>query len=91
MAATLPPDSVDPGIPGLQALPLPEPGLDMFASLRFGLTHLIQNEDWQSLAVLPVDHPLVRRRLSGCWPPPMGGRSSLSYRGKHGHPIVHRP
>ncbi len=59
----------------------------MFGSLRIGLSHLIQSEDWERLAVLPVDHPLVRpetvRSLAAA-----GGRAVIpSYRGKHGHPI----
>jgi molybdenum cofactor cytidylyltransferase len=88
VTASLPPESVDPGIPGLQALPLPEPGLDMFASLRFGLTHLVQNEDWESLAVLPVDHPLVSAETVGLLATADGRALIPSYLGKHGHPIV---
>lgn len=88
VVATLPPESSDPEIAGLQALPLPEPNLDMFGSLKIGLNHLIQSEDWERLAVLPVDHPLVRsetvRTLAAA-----GARAAIpSYRGKHGHPIV---
>jgi len=88
VVATLPPESPDPEIAGLQALPLPEPDLDMFGSLKIGLNHLIQSEDWERLAVLPVDHPLVRpesvRALAA-----VDGRAVIpSYRGKHGHPIV---
>jgi len=87
VAATLPPESPDPGLAGLQLLALPAPGLDMFGSLKIGLGHLIQSEDWERLAVLPVDHPLVRpdsvRALAAA-----GGRAVIpSYRGKHGHPI----
>jgi CTP:molybdopterin cytidylyltransferase MocA len=87
VAATLPPESPDPGLAGLHPLALSEPGLDMFGSLRFGLEYLIQSEDWQRLAVLPVDHPLVRpesvRGLAAA-----GGRAVVpSFRGKHGHPI----
>jgi molybdenum cofactor cytidylyltransferase len=87
LAATLPPESPDPGLAGLQPLALPAPGLDMFGSLKIGLSHLIQTEDWALLAVLPVDHPLVRpgsiRALAAA-----GGAAVIpSYRGKHGHPI----
>ncbi len=88
VAATLPPESPDPGFSGLQALPLPEPGLDMFASLKIGLGHLIQSEDWQRLAVLPVDHPLVRSETVRALAAAGGPVVIPSYRGKHGHPIV---
>jgi len=59
----------------------------MFGSLKIGLHHLIQSEDWERLAVLPVDHPLVRsetvRKLVAA-----AGRAIIpSNRGKHGHPI----
>lgn len=88
IAATLPPGSLDPAILELQALPLPEPGLDMFASLLFGITQVVQSEDWQRLVVLPVDHPLVRaqtvRRISEA----EGTAVIPSYDGKHGHPIL---
>ena len=57
--ATLPPESGDPVIVGVQPLVLPEAGLDMFASLKVGLTRLIQTEDWDCVALLPVDHPLA--------------------------------
>ncbi|MCJ7756079.1 MAG: NTP transferase domain-containing protein [Thermoanaerobaculales bacterium] len=48
----------------------------------------MQSEDWERLAVLPVDHPLVRpesiRALAA-----VDGRAVIpSYQGKHGHPIV---
>ena len=86
--ATLPPESSDPEIPGLEALPLPGPGLDMFASLRFGLDHLIQSEDWERLAVLPVDHPLVAAASVEALVAAAGRAVIPSYRGKHGHPIA---
>jgi len=88
VAATLPPGSVDPQIPGLNPLPLPEPGLDMFASLRTGLDRLIQSDDWQVLAVLPVDHPLVTAETVAALAAAEGQAVIPSYRGKHGHPIV---
>lgn len=88
VAATLPPGSPDPGVSGLQALPLSERGLDMFASLRVGLRHLIQIEDWERLAVLPVDHPLVAANSVAALAAADGTAVIASYRGKHGHPIV---
>lgn len=85
--ATLPPGSQPPQIEGLEAMPLTEQGLDMFASVKFGLSFLIQSEDWDRLVVWPVDHPLVRpatvERLSDA-----GERAVIpSYNGKHGHPV----
>lgn len=87
VVATLPPESPDPGIPGLLALPLPAPGLDMFGSLKIGLNQLIQSEDWERLAVLPVDHPLVRPNTVRALAAAVGRAVIPSYRGKHGHPI----
>ena len=88
VVTTLPPESPDPEIAGLHPFALPAHGLDMFGSLRFGLIYLIQSEDWQRLAVLPVDHPLVRRESVRALAA-AGGRAVVpSYRGKHGHPIV---
>ena len=88
VVATLPPESPDPEIAGLQALPLLEPDLDMFGSLKIGLNHLIQSEDWERLAVLPVDHPLVRPEAVQALAAVDGRAVIPSYRGKHGHPIV---
>lgn len=85
--ATLPPGSDDPGIDGLDVAVLPEPGIDMFGSVRVGLSRLLEHEGWEATAVLPVDHPLVRqetvRALVGA-----GHRAAIpSYREKRGHPI----
>lgn len=88
VVATLPPESPDPGMSGLLALPLPASGLDMFGSLRVGLEHLIQSEDWDRLAVLPVDHPLVRPETVRALAAERGRAVIPSCRGKHGHPIV---
>jgi CTP:molybdopterin cytidylyltransferase MocA len=60
----------------------------MFASLRVGLRHLIQIEDWERLAVLPVDHPLVAANSVAALAAADGTAVIASYRGKHGHPIV---
>ena len=60
VVATLPPGSNDPQIEGLVVVPLPQPGLDMFASLRIGLRRLIGEDGWTRVAMLPVDHPLVQ-------------------------------
>ena len=60
IVATLPPGSTDPQIENLEVVPLPEPGLDMFASLRIGLRNLVGETEWTQVALLPVDHPLVQ-------------------------------
>ena len=86
VVATAPPDLEDFGIEGLETISLPGPGLDMFASLRCGLTHLASDETWRAVVVLPVDHPLVAVgtvRLLGA----ARGNVIPSYRGKHGHPV----
>jgi len=88
VAATLPPGTADPGIPGLEALTLAEPGLDMFGSLRIGLRHLIQSEDWERLAVSPVDHPLVAAASVASLARSDARAVIPSHKGKHGHPIV---
>jgi molybdenum cofactor cytidylyltransferase len=87
IVATLPPGSAHPGIDGLQALPLPERGLDMFTSLLIGFRCISGDPDWQKLAVLPVDHPLVRpptvRKLAAA----RGAAAVPCYDAKHGHPV----
>jgi len=88
VAATLPPGTDDPMIDGLVAVPLPGAGLDMFASLRIGLQRLVREQGWTRVAVLPVDHPLVRSAtiiaLAAAAAPAVIPR----HRGKHGHPVV---
>lgn len=87
VAATLPPGQAIDEVPGLRALPLPGPGFDMLASLRWGLRHLVSDPGWVKVVVLPVDHPLVRpvtvTALAGSTAEvavPVAG-------GKHGHPL----
>jgi CTP:molybdopterin cytidylyltransferase MocA len=87
VVATLPPGSLDPGIDGLAVVVLPEAGLDMFGSLRIGLGRFPEVSGWRKVAILPVDHPLVRpeavKILAGT-----DGRGVIpSFKGKHGHPI----
>jgi CTP:molybdopterin cytidylyltransferase MocA len=86
--ATLPPGSNDPQIEGLVVIPLPEPGLDMFASLRIGLRRLVGEEGWNRVALLPVDHPLVRPRTVTVLAVSTPSAVIPSYRGKRGHPVV---
>ena len=87
VVATLPPGTEDPAIDGLTALPLPTSGLDMFASLSIGLGRLIESDDWQIAAVLPVDHPLVRSESVVALSRANADAAIPSYHGKHGHPI----
>ena len=87
MVATLPPGTDDPGIDGLEALALPEPGMDMFGSLRTGLSCLILNPGWRRVAVLPVDHPLVDPTTVKALVASNERAVIPSYKGKHGHPI----
>jgi len=88
MAATLPPGSDDPGIAGLIGLPLPQAGLDMFGSLRIGVFHLLDVGGWHRLAVLPVDHPLVRPGTVAALAAADTAAVVPRVRGKHGHPVV---
>jgi CTP:molybdopterin cytidylyltransferase MocA len=86
IVATLPPGVEIPSLPGLDQEPLPEPDLDMFGSLRWGLRRL-EATRWQCAVILPVDHPLVKpstvAALVEAGPP----AAIPAYRGKHGHPI----
>jgi CTP:molybdopterin cytidylyltransferase MocA len=86
--ATLPPDSAATELSsGAELLALPEKGLDMLASARFGLARLLEYESWKAVVLLPVDHPLVSpdtpRALVGAGPP----AAIPSLDGRHGHPI----
>lgn len=87
LLATLPLESGDPRIDCLQPVVLPEAGLDMFASLKIGLTRLIQTEDWDRVALLPVDHPLVRPATISALSKEDAVAAIPSFHGKHGHPI----
>ena len=88
VAATLPPRHAGHELPGLRPIPLPGPGLDMIGSLRWGLRHLISDASWESVVVLPVDHPLVGpaaiRELAAV----EAAAGVPTHLGKHGHPIV---
>lgn len=88
LVATLPPASANPGIDGLLGVSLPAPGLDMFASIRFGLQRLIDFEGWTRAAVLPVDHPLVASGSIAAVAAADAMAAVPCYRGKHGHPVV---
>jgi molybdenum cofactor cytidylyltransferase len=89
--ATLPAGSPDPDVEGLVPCPLPEPGLDMFASLRLGLGRLLTAPGWDVVVVLPVDHPLVRPSTVRALVEAVHDEVRAvrpGYRGKHGHPIA---
>ena len=87
VVATLPPGTEDPRIDGLVSLTLPEPGMDMFGSLRTGLSRLIETARWQKVAVLPVDHPLVKADSIVTLVNTNVPSAIPSFRGKHGHPV----
>ena len=87
IVATLPPGTKDPRTEGLDVLALPEPGMDMFGSLRTGLARLVENPSWRVVAVLPVDHPLVRPETVTELAAVAGPAMIPSFNGKHGHPI----
>jgi len=85
--ATLPPGTEDPQIDGLESIVLPEPGMDMFASLVTGLGCLVKYLDWRTVAILPVDHPLVSANAVTALAITSARAAIPSYNGKHGHPI----
>lgn len=87
VVATLPPGTDDPQIDGLEPIPLPEPGMDMFASLVTGLSRLVEYLEWRAVAILPVDHPLVNPAAVVALANATGRAAIPSYRGKHGHPV----
>ena len=85
--ATLPPGTVNPGPSGLATVVLPSSGLDMFASLVVGFRILVEHSDWQSVAVLPVDHPLVSPQTIIALSATTARAAIPSFNGKHGHPV----
>jgi CTP:molybdopterin cytidylyltransferase MocA len=87
VVATLPPGTENPQIDRLEVITLPEPGMDMFASLVTGLGYLAKNLDWGTVAVLPVDHPLVSANAVTTLASTTARAAIPSFQGKHGHPI----
>jgi len=87
IVATLPPGTEDPRIDKLEAVALPEPGMEMFASLRAGLLRLIDEPRWLKVTVLPVDHPLVRPETVAELAMVEESAAIPSFTGKHGHPV----
>jgi CTP:molybdopterin cytidylyltransferase MocA len=88
LVATLPPGSSDPQTDGLDVVLLPEPGLDMFASLRIGLQRLVGEAEWTCVALLPVDHPLVQSATIAALASSGAPAAIPNHHGKHGHPVV---
>ena len=87
IVATLPPGVDDPGIDGLMAVALPTAGLDMFASIKAGLDRVMDFPDWQYVALLPVDHPLVTADAITALGNTEAPAAIPLFRGKHGHPV----
>jgi len=65
-----------------------DPDLDMFGSLRLGLKTLLEFDLWETVIILPVDHPLIDRttfqRLSSTSAP----AAIATYKSHHGHPVA---
>ena len=88
MVATLPHGIEVEEIAGVRSLPLPEPELDMFASIRWGLRHLISDAGWRAVVILPVDHPLVQPETVSELAKVAAPAAIPVYEGKHGHPVL---
>jgi CTP:molybdopterin cytidylyltransferase MocA len=88
LLVTLPPGASPPAFGGLEALPLPAPGLPMFDSLRLGLTRLLARPAWSAVVVLPVDHPLVAPETITALARTEADAVLPSHQGKHGHPVM---
>jgi molybdenum cofactor cytidylyltransferase len=87
VVATVPFGRVAAEMFGVGALPLPEPDLDMFSSLRWGTRGLLEDPGWKALVVLPVDHPLIRPETIAelVEAGPLAAVPTLA--GRHGHPV----
>jgi molybdenum cofactor cytidylyltransferase len=88
IVATVPPGSDAAGWSGLLAVPLLEPGLTMFDSLRAALTVAVGLDGWEVAIVLPVDHPLVRPATVRALVSAGGAAAVPVFAGKHGHPVA---
>jgi molybdenum cofactor cytidylyltransferase len=87
LVATLPHGYAVDEVAGLRCLPLPEAGLDMLSSLRWGLRHLISDPGWDAIVVLPVDHPLVAVETIVKLVETGAAGAIPVHGGKHGHPV----
>lgn len=74
--------------PSVRPLQLPEPGLDMFASIKLGLQHLVEDLFWRKLIILPVDHPLVRPQTIAALMNQEYPAAIPTLNTRHGHPIL---
>ena len=88
IAATLPPGAGGELPAGVLPVPLAAPGWPMFESLRTGLGALLAVPDWDTVIVLPVDHPLVQASSVRALAAAGGDAAIPSFRGKHGHPVA---
>ncbi len=88
LVATLPPNMDGPIPPSVQSLQLPKPDLDMFASLRLGVQHLVKDQSWGRLILLPVDHPLVNAATITTLAAQDRPAAIPTLDGRHGHPIM---
>jgi CTP:molybdopterin cytidylyltransferase MocA len=88
LVAMLPAGTPSLRAPELQGLPLPEPGLAMFDSLKLGLEHLLADKAWGAVVVLPVDHPLVAPDSVRALASAEAEAALPSHNGKHGHPVM---
>ena len=59
----------------------------MFASIVTGLDLLIKDPNWQVVAILPVDHPLVSSGTVTALANATAQAAIPSFKGKHGHPV----
>ena len=85
--ATVPPGTTAEAPPGVDLLALPTAGLDMFASIRFGLGRLLDAPGWLAVAILPVDHPLVDAASVQSLAAAPAPCTVPVYRGKRGQPV----
>ena len=87
IVATLPCGSSDPQITALEVVVLPRHGLDMFGSIRVGLARILEVAHWSSLAILPVDHPLVRSDTVTALAATPSSAAVPTFNAKRGHPV----
>jgi molybdenum cofactor cytidylyltransferase len=88
VVATLPPGSPRPVPVGVQAVPLPVAGLEMFDSLKLALAAALENDGWDLAVVLPVDHPLVSPETVRALAEHDAAAALPRHAGKHGHPVA---
>ncbi len=88
LAATLPPDVTGTIPTCVQPLRLPTADLDMFASIKIGLQHLVKDLSWRRLILLPVDHPLINAATITTLAAQDHPAAIPTLDGRHGHPIM---